>query len=120
MLAGNEGILGLSNGKNGKRNGNWDNIGVILVLYRENGNENGNYYSIIGYIFWGFIGKNGKENGNYDDNDRGSGFPTFPGFPGFFRGSPESQVLCLMCAERPESRSQHWEFEGQGCFSLGI
>ena len=34
-----------------------DSIGVILGLYRENGKENGNYYSILGF-YW----DNGKEN----------------------------------------------------------
>ena len=40
------------------------NVGDILGLYRDNGKQNGNYYSIIGYILW-FYWDNGKENGNY-------------------------------------------------------
>ena len=39
-------------------------IGYILGLYRDNGKENGNYYSIMGYNIlscW----DSGKENGNY-------------------------------------------------------
>ena len=35
-------------------------VGVMLGLYRDNGKENGNYYSILG-LFW----DTGKENGNY-------------------------------------------------------
>ena len=42
---------------------------VILGLYKDNGKENGNYYSILG-LYWGYIGiilgfywDNGKENG---------------------------------------------------------
>ena len=36
----------------------------ILVLYKDNGKENGNYYSILGNIL-GIYEDNGKENGNY-------------------------------------------------------
>ena len=36
----------------------------MLGLYRDNGKENGNYYSIMGYIL-GLYGDNGKENGSY-------------------------------------------------------
>ena len=28
----------------------WGYIGMILGLYRDNGKENGSYYSILGYI----------------------------------------------------------------------
>ena len=35
-------------------------IRVILGVYRDNGKENGNYYSRLG-----LYGDNGKENGNY-------------------------------------------------------
>ena len=35
-------------------------MGAILGLYRDNGKENGNYYSILG-----LYRDNGKENGNY-------------------------------------------------------
>ena len=33
----------------------------VSGLYRDNGKENGNYYSLLGHI----QGYNGKENGNY-------------------------------------------------------
>ena len=38
-------------------------LGYILGLYRNNGKENGNYYSMIGYIlgFVGFIGSGLRE-----------------------------------------------------------
>ena len=42
---------------NGKENGHYYSI---LGLYKDNGKENGNYYSILG-----LYGDNGKENGNY-------------------------------------------------------
>ena len=46
---------------NGKENGNYYSIiGHILELYRDNGKENGNYYGIIGYIL-GLYRDNGKE-----------------------------------------------------------
>ena len=35
-----------------------------MGLYRDNGKENGNYYTIIGYTM-GLYRDNGKENGNY-------------------------------------------------------
>ena len=38
----------------------WDYIGMILGLYRDNGQENGNYYSVLG-----LYRDNGKENGSY-------------------------------------------------------
>ena len=45
---------------NGKENGNYySTIGYILGLYWDNGKENGNYYSIIGYIL-GLYWDNGK------------------------------------------------------------
>ena len=40
----------------------------IRGLYRDNGKENGNYKSILGYILGIILGlyrDNGKENGNY-------------------------------------------------------
>ena len=41
----------VSTNKNTNYSGaNPDNIRAILGLYRDNGKENGNYYSIIGYI----------------------------------------------------------------------
>ena len=42
---------------NGKENGSYYSI---LGLHRDNGKENGNYYSILG-----LHRDNGKENGNY-------------------------------------------------------
>ena len=45
----------------------WGNIRDIYI-YRDNGNENGNYYSILG-IYW----DNGRENGNYYLGFRGLG-----------------------------------------------
>ena len=30
-------------------------MGYTLGLYWDNGKENGNYYIIIGYIYWGYI-----------------------------------------------------------------
>ena len=38
----------------------WVSVMLILGLYRDNGEENGNYYSILG-LYRG----NGEENGNY-------------------------------------------------------
>ena len=41
----------------------------ISGLYRDNGKENGNYYSILG-LYQGILGlyrDNGKENGNYSN-----------------------------------------------------
>ena len=35
---------------NGKANGNYYSIRVIMGLYWDNGKENGNYYSILGVI----------------------------------------------------------------------
>ena len=36
----------------------------MLGLYRDNGKENGRYYSIIGYVT-GLYRDNGKEDGSY-------------------------------------------------------
>ena len=47
------------------------NIGYILGFYRDNGEENGGYYIIIGYSMGnighvlGFYKNNGEENGSY-------------------------------------------------------
>ena len=53
---------------NGKENGNYYSImGYNLILYWDNGKENGNNYSIMGYnilLYW----DNGKENGNYQNH----------------------------------------------------
>ena len=38
----------------------WAYIGVMLELYRDNGKENGNYYTILGLYrgyYWGYIGR---------------------------------------------------------------
>ena len=53
--------------RNGQEDGNYYSIvGYLyfLGLYRDNGKENGNYHSIVGYIL-GLYRDNGKENGNY-------------------------------------------------------
>ena len=40
----------------------WDNIGVILGLYRDNGKENGNYYSMLGVkLCWGWGPLSGRQ-----------------------------------------------------------
>ena len=39
-------------------------LGLYRGIFWDNGKENGNYYSIMGYIL-GLYRNNGKENGNY-------------------------------------------------------
>ena len=54
---------------NGKENGNCYSImGYIFGLYRDNGKESGNYYSIMGYILWYILGYISKENGKDYEN----------------------------------------------------
>ena len=44
-------------------------FGLYRGIFWDNGKENGNYYSIMGYSIMGYIlglyRNNGKENGNY-------------------------------------------------------
>ena len=60
---------------NGKENGNY--YSILFGLYWDNGKENGNYYSILFGLYW----DNGKENGNYmtfNTNGPYQGDPTKP------------------------------------------
>ena len=63
---------------NGKENGNYYSV---LGLYRDNGEENGNYYSMLG-----LSGDNGKENGNY--------YIAYWGYIGITEKKMETTIVC--------------------------